>query len=741
MAAETATAAPQQDERHQPRAPAPPQRAPLAEMGTRRFLSRELSWIAFNRRVLREASKPHHPLLERVNFLSISGTNLDEFYMVRVAALMGQINAGVTRRSPDGRSPAETLIEVNAAAAQLMAEQQACWRQLRTELAAANLDVIDPGDLTADEHAWLSDHFAREIFPILTPLAIDPAHPFPFIANLGFALLMSLRPRKRGARNLRALIPIPTALPRFVRLPGQPFRFVMLEDVIRTFVDRIYNNCELLSYGTFRIIRDSEIELHEEAEDLVRSFQTLLRKRRRGNVVRLKISAEMPADLRETVQQELRVDPNNVVEADGIIGVAALAEIVQCGRDDLRFEAFEPRFPERIRSTGDDCFAAIRKKDLIVHHPYESFDVVVQFLRQAARDPKVLAIKQTLYRTPQEDSPVVDALIEAAEAGKSVTALVELKARFNEEANIKLSRDMERAGVHVVYGFMGLKTHAKASLVIRQEAKGPISYVHFGTGNYHPATAKVYTDLSLFTCDPVLGRDTSALFNLLTGYAEPETWQAIKVAPAHLRASLLELIEEETAHARAGRPATIWIKVNSVVDPEMIDALYAASQAGVSIEMFVRGVCCLRPGVPGLSERIRVKSMIGRFLEHARIYCFGNGRKMPSRQAKVFMASADLMPRNLDWRCEIMVPILNPTVHQQVLDQIMVANLNDRAQSWEMLGEGGYRPLQAGAKTESAHHYFMDNPSLSGRGKALRTGAPRSVPLSDTATETVSSHA
>ncbi|MDE0371658.1 MAG: RNA degradosome polyphosphate kinase [Rhodospirillales bacterium] len=706
---------------------------PSIGLGPDRFVNRELSWIAFNRRVLGEASKSHHPLLERVNFLSISGTNLDEFYMVRVAALMGQISAGVNRRSPDGRTPAETLVEVNAAAAQLMAEQQACWRQLRAELAAADVHVIDPDELTASEHGWLSDHFGREIFPMLTPLAIDPAHPFPFIANLGFALVMSLRPRLAGARNLHALIPIPAVLPRFIRLPGSPLRFVMLEDVIRTFVDRIYNNCELLGYGTFRIIRDSEIELHEEAEDLVRSFQTLLRKRRRGNVVRLKINAQMPPDLRETVLQELRVDPANVVEADGIIGVAALAEIVECGRDDLRFESFEPRFPERIRSTGDDCFAAIRKKDLIVHHPYESFDVVVQFLRQAARDPEVLAIKQTLYRTPREDSPVVDALIEAAEAGKSVTALVELKARFNEEANIKLSRDMERAGVHVVYGFMGLKTHAKASLVIRQEPSGPISYVHFGTGNYHPATAKIYTDLSLFTCDPVIGRDAGALFNLLTGYAEPGTWQAIKVAPAHLRRTLLGLIEQEVAHARADRPASIWIKANALVDPEVIDALYGAGQAGVAIELVVRGVCCLRPGVPGLSDNIRAKSIVGRFLEHARIYCFGNGRKLPSRRAKVFISSADLMPRNLDRRCETMVPILNPTVHQQVLDQIMVANLNDRTQSWEMQGDGTYRPMQGDAKSESAHQYFMDNPSLSGRGKALRTGAPRSVPLGKSA--------
>jgi polyphosphate kinase len=664
-------------------------------------VNRELSWIAFNRRVLSEASKPHHPLLERVNFLSISGTNLDEFYMVRVAALMGQISAGVNRRSPDGRSPAETLVEVNAAAAQLMAEQQACWRQLRAELTAADVHVIDPDELTASEHDWLSDHFESEIFPMLTPLAIDPAHPFPFIANLGFALVMSLRPRMAGARNLHALIPIPAVLPRFIRLPGSPLRFVMLEDVIRTFVDRIYNNCELLGYGTFRIIRDSEIELHEEAEDLVRSFQTLLRKRRRGNVVRLKINAQMPPDLRETVLQELRVDPANVVEADGIIGVAALAEIVECGRDDLRFESFEPRFPERIRSTGDDCFAAIRKKDLIVHHPYESFDVVVQFLRQAARDPEVLAIKQTLYRTPREDSPVVDALIEAAEAGKSVTALVELKARFNEEANIKLSRDMERAGVHVVYGFMGLKTHAKASLVIRQEPNGPISYVHFGTGNYHPATAKIYTDLSLFTCDPVIGRDAGALFNLLTGYALPSRFHHLILSPTSMREDMVKRLHRESDRARAGHPALVIAKINSLVDPDMIVALYQASQAGVRIQLIIRGICCLRPGVPGLSENISVISIVDRFLEHVRLFYFYN-----DGDPEYLFSSADWMDRNLNRRVEISFPVIDRALQAELWAYLKI-QLKDNVKARELYSDGTYRYVKkAGRRLQSQRELY-----------------------------------
>lgn len=664
-----------------------------------------------------------------MNFLSISGTNLDEFYMVRVAGLIGQVAAGVTRRSRDGMTPAEQVEAVNEEAARLMDGQQACWRALREELAEAGVSVARPGDLSEEDRAWLSEHFGREMFPVLTPLAIDPAHPFPFIANLGLAVVMQLRSRKPPHREMQALIPVPAAMRRFVRLPGAEIRFVMVEDVIRMFFDRIFHDSELLGHGVFRVIRDSDIEYQEEAEDLVLSFETLLRKRRRGTVVRLKVDARTPPELREVVQRELKVDPAHVVEADGILGIASLAEIVRCGRDDLRFPPYEPRFPERIRAAGNDCFAAIAEKDLIVHHPYESFDVVAQFLRQAARDPDVIAIKQTLYRTPRHHSPIVEALIEAAEAGKSVTALVELKARFNEEANIKLSRDMERAGVHVVYGFMDLKTHAKVSLVVRQEKGGPVSYVHFGTGNYHPVTARVYTDLSLFTRDPDIALDAASLFNLLTGYAEPGEWRRIGVAPSHLRPMLLGLIEDEIRHAREGRPASIWIKANALVDPGMIDALYEAGRAGVRIELVIRGVCGLRPGVPGLSENIRVKSIVGRFLEHARIYCFGSGAPMPSREAKVFISSADLMQRNLDRRCEALVPILNPTVHQQVLDQIMVANLNDRPQSWELHADGSYRRMEAGGGEKSAHDYFMSNPSLSGRGDRLRDDRPAPVPL------------
>ncbi len=697
--------------------------------GPSRYFNRELSWLAFNHRVFEEAERGGHPLLERVNFLSISGINLDEFYMVRVAGLIGQIEAGITKLSPDGMNPAEQLEAVNREAAKLMEEQQRCWQMLRGELAANGVHVIDATTLSEDDRTWLSDHFDHEVFPVLTPLAIDPAHPFPFIANLGFSVVMQLRKRKPPHQELQALIPVPAGLKRFVRLPGTEIRFIPIEDVIRMFFDRIFCENDLLGHGAFRIIRDSDIEMQEEAEDLVLSFEMLLRKRRRGTVVRLKVDAHMPKELREMVQRELKVDPVNVVEADGILGIASLAEIVLCGRDDLRFEPYEPRFPERIRAAGNDCFAAVRAKDLIVHHPYESFDVVVRFLRQAARDPDVVAIKQTLYRTPRDDSPIVEALIEAAEAGKSVTALVELKARFNEEANIKLSRDMERAGVHVIYGFMKIKTHAKVSLVVRHEKGRPVSYVHFGTGNYHPKTAKIYTDLSLFTCNPDLALDAANLFNLLTGYAEPESWRQLGVAPSNLREMFVELIQGEIELARAGRPAQMWLKMNALVDPEIIELLYEASGHGVQIEIVVRGICCLRPGLPGLSENIRVKSIVGRFLEHARIYCLGNGKELPSRNAKVFISSADMMQRNLDRRCEILVPVHNPTVHQQVLDQIMVANLNDRVQSWELLFDGTYRRLSAGEHSESAHQYFMSNPSLSGRGEALRSRRPKPIPL------------
>ncbi|MFZ9349741.1 MAG: RNA degradosome polyphosphate kinase, partial [Candidatus Fonsibacter ubiquis] len=687
-------------------------------------------WLKFNLRVLAEASNLKNPILERLKFLSIAANNLDEFFMVRVAGIYNQIKDKVSFLSHDGLTSQKQLERIIIKTKRLLTASNQAWFNLKVDLSKEGILFVSYRDLNKSEKVRLNKIFRENIYPILTPLIVDPSHPFPFVPNKGHFLVMLLNKRNKS-KKFFATILIPQNIERFINISNRMDvkKYLSIEHIISNYVNYLFPGYHLNKYTSVRVIRDSDIEFEEEAEDLILYLEKALKKRRRGRIVKLEIRSNADPLLKKFVYKKLEVTEDEVYEMDSFVGVHQIDQIYNKKNTNLVFKSFNPRQVERLKQFNNDYFATIKAKDFIVHHPYETFDAVIQFLTQAAEDPNVIAIKQTLYRTTS-DSPIVKALVLAAEKGKSVTAVVEVKARFDEEKNISLASTLEKAGVQVVYGFVKLKTHAKASLIVRKEKSKLVSYVHLGTGNYHPINAKIYTDLSFFSSDKIICEDVEKFFNYITTYAEPKKLKKLILSPLFLRTKLYSLIDQEIENKLKGKHAEIWIKLNSLVDQAMIDKLYQASNAGVKICLFVRGICCLKPGIKGLSENIIVKSIVGRFLEHSRIYCFANGEIMPSRSNLAFFSSADLMTRNLDRRVELLIPVENSTVHEQVLDQIMLANYKDAENSWFLKSDESYEKIKVTTENNfSAHNYFMKNPSLSGRGSSINLSMPEKLRL------------
>jgi polyphosphate kinase len=658
------------------------------------FLNRELSWLEFNARVLSEAADERVPLYERLKFLAIFSTNLDEFFMVRVAGLLAQMYGEVDEVSPDGMAADQQIVALAKRAHELVEEHYRIWnRAVQKELRAAGLAIVAPDELDPKEQASLQEHFDKNIYPVLTPIAIDPAHPFPHVRNKGINVGIIFEKRPQSAEPSFGLVQVPTTLPRLVRVPIEGTRraFVLLEDLIIRHRQKIFPQLRISGSYVFRVTRNFDIEVDdEEAADLLLTVQAGLRRRERGRAVRLEVSENAPEASIQWLCRELRLDrQRDVYAANGPLSLADMTVLTAADeRRDLRDEAFAPQNVPPLRDS-DDLFGTIAERDVLLYHPYESFEAVTDFLHQAAEDPNVLAIKQTLYRTGGE-SPLVRALQRAAELGKQVTALVELKARFDEESNIRWARQLERSGVNVMYGLIGFKTHAKVLLVVRKERTGLRRYVHLATGNYNQQTARLYTDLSLFTAREDVGEDATSFFNMLTGYSTPARWNLLIVSPLGLHEAVLGLIARETEHAKAGKEARIVAKMNSLVDADVIASLYAASQAGVHVDLMVRGICCLRPGVPGVSDNIRVRALIDRFLEHARIFYFKNGGN-----EEVFGSSADWMPRNFRRRVEVMYPILDDSLKRRAIDEILGTTWRDTAKSWSLKSDGSYHRIHA----------------------------------------------